>query len=76
MIWFLTVVIIIFAVVIPVFYKDLSIIANLGSYFSGVTSALAFIWLIAGFLQQSKELKLQREELTLQRRSLELQKDE
>jgi len=50
--------------------------AHIGDFLSGIASTLAFIWLIASFRQQSKELKLQREELTLQRVSLDLQREE
>ena len=47
-----------------------------GDFFSGIAGALAFIWLIAGFMQQSRELHLQREELTAQRQELAAQKEQ
>ena len=50
--------------------------AQIGDFFAGFSAALAFIWLIAGFMQQRKELVLQRQELALQREALEQQREE
>lgn len=36
---------------------------NIGDFLSGVFGPVAFLWLVLGFLQQGKELKLQAEEL-------------
>lgn len=47
-----------------------------GSVLGGAASALAFIWLVAAYLIQSKELSLQRHELSLQRQAIELQQEE
>lgn len=55
---------------------DTEILSHWGSYISGVAAALAFLWLVAGFYQQSKELRMQREELALQRQTLENQRKE
>lgn len=55
---------------------DIEIASQIGGYISGIASSLAFIWFIAGFFQQSKELVLQREELSMQRNALLLQKEE
>jgi len=49
---------------------------DVGDFVAGFSGALAFIWLIAGYLQQRDELALQREELKAQRESLDLQKAE
>lgn len=51
-------------------------IDRLGDLLGGFAGSLAFVWLIAGFYQQAKELKLQRQELSLQRTTLEQQKAE
>lgn len=56
--------------------QDSQIASHIGSYVSAVAAALAFLWLIAAFLQQMNELKLQREELRLQRSTLDLQREE
>lgn len=50
--------------------------SQIGGYISGIVASLAFIWLIAGFFQQSNELRLQRKELSMQREALLLQKEE
>lgn len=50
--------------------------ANIGNFVAGYASALAFIWLVAGYLQQGEELALQRDELRAQREALTLQKEE
>ena len=43
---------------------------ELGDFFAGVFTPLAFGWLVYGYLLQSKELRLQREELALTRKQL------
>lgn len=55
---------------------DIQTASQIGGYISAIAASLAFVWLIAGFFQQSKELKLQREELSMQREALMLQKEE
>ena len=55
---------------------DIETASQIGGYISGIAASLAFIWLIAGFFQQSKEIGLQREELSMQRNALLLQKEE
>ncbi|MEK7995794.1 MAG: hypothetical protein AAB403_18505 [Planctomycetota bacterium] len=42
-------------------------VADFGQWLSGIAAALAFIWLIFAYFQQSEELSLQRVELSLQR---------
>jgi hypothetical protein len=44
--------------------------AQVGDFFAGISATLAFIWLIAGFLLQTKELGLQRKSLDLQKEEL------
>lgn len=72
----LTVLVASLAVLALLISPSLESAAHIGDFLSGIASTLAFIWLIASFKQQSKELKLQREELTLQRVSLDLQREE
>ena len=43
---------------------------ELGDFFAGVFTPLAFSWLVYGYLLQSRELRLQREELALTRKQL------
>lgn len=62
--------------IITLSYLDLTKSAQFGDSISGFASALAFLWLIAGFKQQSLELQLQRNELMLQREALTLQTEE
>lgn len=50
---------------------DASKAADVGDFLSGVAGTLAFIWLIAGFQQQRRELAGQAQELQVQRRALE-----
>lgn len=49
---------------------------NFATYVTGVTSAIALIWLVAGFRLQAAELGLQRQELRLQRLAAEQQAQE
>lgn len=51
-------------------------IADVGQLISGIAGAIAFIWLVAAFLQQGSQLAMQREELKLTRRELALQRQE
>ena len=46
---------------------------ELGDFLAGFFTPLAFGWLVYGYLQQSKELRLQREELSLTRNQLDKQ---
>jgi hypothetical protein len=55
---------------------DASAAANVGTYISALTSAIALLWLVAGFRLQSEELRLQRSELKLQRLAAEQQAEE
>lgn len=56
--------------------SDMQGISQTGDFLSGFASIIAFIWLIAAYLQQGKELTMQREELALQRNTLNLQREE
>jgi hypothetical protein len=49
---------------------------DFATYVAGVTSAIALIWLVAGFRLQAAELSLQRQELHLQRLAAEQQAKE
>lgn len=46
-------------------------IDSIGSYVGGTAAMLGFVWVIAGFWVQSRELLLQRHELLLQRQAIE-----
>lgn len=75
--WHLITTVALFFVFIVVFlFFTLADAYHIGSYISGFASSLAFIWLIASYQQQSKELQLQRSELVLQRQSLDNQSKE
>jgi hypothetical protein len=74
--WILTFAAIIAAAFIFCLTPDMITRSQLGDYLSGFASAIAFIWLIAAYLQQGAELRLQREELSMQRTSLDLQREE
>ena len=74
--WLLTGVVVVAAVAGFFFLPDMSMRSQFGDYLSGFAGAVAFIWLIAAYLQQGNELRLQREELSLQRQSLDLQREE
>lgn len=65
--WYLSSVVLIVA---GIFYKtspNMETTAQVGDFFSGISATLAFIWLIAGFILQTRELGLQRVSLDLQR---------
>lgn len=49
---------------------------DFGQWLSGVAGALAFVWLVIGYLQQAEELELQRAELRATREQLALQRNE
>lgn len=51
-------------------------VADIGQFVSGLAGAIAFVWIVAAYLQQSSQLKMQRQELMMQRRELELQRAE
>jgi len=64
---------IIVAIVTPILTTKLEDASNIAAYLSSYAAVLAFVWLIASFRLQFKELTLQRSELTLQRQAIELQ---
>lgn len=74
--WILTTVVIVAAIGVFVLTPDMNTRSQLGDYLSGFAAAIAFIWLVAAYIQQGTELRLQREELALQRQSLDLQREE
>lgn len=74
--WILTGVALIAAVAVFWMAPDMGTRSQLGDYLSGFVSSIAFVWLIAAYLQQSHDLRLQRHELSLQRESLDLQREE
>ncbi|MDD3847321.1 MAG: hypothetical protein PHC90_13310 [Syntrophorhabdaceae bacterium] len=74
--WVLSGLIIVFAVLMFWCIPDMTGRSQLGDYLAGIASTIAFIWLIAAYLQQGNELRLQREELALQRISIDLQREE
>jgi hypothetical protein len=74
--WILTGIMVIMSVILFILIPDMTSRSQLGDYLSGFASTIAFIWLIAAYLQQRKELRLQREELAMQRTSLDLQREE
>lgn len=74
--WTLTAVLVTAAICAAVLAGSIESAAGMGSFVSGFASALAFIWLVAGYYQQWTELRLQRRELRLQRKALKLQRNE
>ncbi len=74
--WVLTAVVLIAGAVLTFLLEGWPSAASVGDFVAGFASALAFIWLIAGYHQQGDELALQREELRATRESLDLQKQE
>lgn len=74
--WYLTAAFIIVAIVTPILTTKLEDASNIADYLSSYAAVLAFVWLIASFRLQSKELALQRSELALQRQAIELQTKE
>jgi hypothetical protein len=73
--WLLTAVAIIVGI-LSFFLADMQGRSQLGEFLAGFASVIAFIWLIAAYLQQGQELIMQREELALQRNTLDLQREE
>lgn len=59
-----------------VFSNNLERASQIGEFISGFAAALAFLWLIASFQLQAREIASQREELKLQRTALEGQATE
>lgn len=51
------------------FIKDISL-NNIGDYLAGVAAPIAFLWLVLGYKQQSKELSINNEMLRLQHEEL------
>lgn len=51
-------------------------LADVGLFVTGVAGALALLWIILAYWQQSHQLQMQRHELALQRRELALQRQE
>jgi len=72
--WILTVALLLVAVGTIYFLHKLSDRALVGDFVSGFAGAAALIWLVAGYVQQNSELRLQRKELQLQRKELKLQR--
>ena len=73
---FTTIGIFIIAFLVLALSDKISDAAQFGDYLAGFAGSLAFLWLVASFSQQGKELALQRRELSLQRKALELQTNE
>ena len=71
-----SVIVIVIAFLYAQFHPDVCSGGSLGTYISGVASAVGFIWLVSGYRSQKAELKLQREELQAQRETVALQKEE
>ncbi len=49
---------------------------ELGDFLGGVSSPLAFLWLVLGFFQQSREIRLSGKALSLQAREMRRSVDE
>ena len=49
---------------------------ELGDFLGGVSSPLAFLWLVLGFFQQSREIRLSGKALQLQAREMQRSVDE
>src|SRR5687768_2337231 len=43
-------------------------VADIGQFVSGLAGAIAFVWIVAAYVQQSSQLRMQRQELMMQRR--------
>ena len=66
----------VFAAALPaVFTADLRL-NELGHFLGGVSSPLAFLWLVLGFFQQSREIRLSNQALHLQAREMRRSVDE
>jgi hypothetical protein len=69
--WFVTTIVLLLAAVVFVSSKSLEQASQVGEFISGFAATLAFLWLIASFQLQAREIASQREELKLQRTALE-----
>ena len=49
---------------------------ELGDFIGGISSPLAFFWLVLGFLQQGREIRLSSEALHLQAREMRASREE
>ena len=49
---------------------------ELGDFIGGVSSPLAFLWLVLGFFQQGREIRLSSQALHLQMREMRASRDE
>ncbi|MEC8066471.1 MAG: hypothetical protein VX154_01270 [Pseudomonadota bacterium] len=74
--WGVTLLLILLFILILIGYIKSPSGVDIGGLLAGFSAAVAFVWLIAGFYQQSTELSLQRVELSLQRVALEQQRNE
>lgn len=76
--WFvlITIVVLLAAGSVLELSKSLEQASQIGEFISGFAATLAFLWLIASFQLQAKEIASQREELKLQRTALEGQASE
>ena len=71
--WFgtVTATVLVLAGTVLICSKSLEQASQIGEFISGFAAALAFLWLIASFQLQAREIASQREELKLQRTALE-----
>lgn len=74
--WILTGLVAAGAMIAVAFADGLMALSQIGDFLSGFAAALAFIWLIAAYMQTGHELRLQRRELSLQREAISLQSKE
>jgi hypothetical protein len=74
--WLATIIIVVAAAIVYWLSPTAEVAGQSGDFVAGFSAALAFLWLIAGFRLQSKEIKLQRKELRLQRKALQNQAKE
>jgi hypothetical protein len=72
--WIVTALLIIASMFIFQTSETLEDAARKADFLAGISAALAFLWLVAGFRLQSREIAIQREELHLQRIAIEQQK--
>lgn len=63
----LTIILLVIAIFTWRSLESSNVSSDFATYISGFSSAIALIWLVAGFRIQSRELGLQRQELELQR---------
>lgn len=74
--WILTGIVVIGGITSLALEPKLETLSQIGDFFSGFASTLAFIWLIAAYLMQGRELRLQRQEFAMQRQAMEQQRNE